>query len=264
MLKSARVLCIAIAILALLTSTSFFVNKWPLFNSIYWIGLTAVSSTFVFGLYYLEKFKKSATAVFSVATLLFILGVWINQEFYFELRQPFEPFAGYEALAIVIALAAPSNLVVGGSAFAILTVTPLLQMIRWENPNTINHLMAPPLRLIICLGGAAALYIYRLHVIKMERSNVRLVTETEVTRRFAALIVKSQHLANTPLQTISNSIAILGARYPDAAEDLERIERAVIRMEKVTKVFTGYECHANWQDLNAIDLDAYEKEMHLT
>jgi hypothetical protein len=250
--RSTKALTLIIAFLATVTAWAFYqygietsyIRLWcgvALAAMLSWVWVTLANSSLL------------DHTLFLLNTAFMLAAVGANQEFYFLRGKPFEPFLGNDAMAVTIAIVAPSQRWIGGSVLGVLVLIPWIHLARWQFPDLIGFPVPAPWRTMIIIFGSACVYEYRLHSLRVERRLIQLRAEAEAIRRYARLMVNARHLAGSPLQIINNAVALLRAQHPVTSSHLDSIDRAADKLERVTRLLAQYEAHVNWSDTERMD-----------
>jgi hypothetical protein len=144
--------------------------------------------------------------------------------------QIWRPFEANRLGALTVALLSPGRaiglLAIVGYVAAVLVQYHLLpHSARQQLP------MEEPWATIVYGIFAVVLLNYRLRGLALARDVARRCAEAAALERLAQASLALRDLANTPLQTLGLSLAILRARQPALAPVLDRMERALHRLQ---------------------------------
>jgi hypothetical protein len=103
----------------------------------------------------------------------------------------------------------------------------------------------PGIMLLYGVFGAALL-VYRVRRLAIEREILQVHAEAALAERLAQAFLAVRDFANTPIQTIAISVAVLRARCPELAPTLDRIARSVVRLTELGQLLRAYESHLTW------------------
>ena len=111
--------------------------------------------------------------------------------------------------------------------------------------------MAPPASVALTVGAWASLIgfgllAYRARQQILARDYSRARADAAALDRLARVTVAVRDAANTPLQTLEVSAALLESKHLDAKPIVDRITRAVSRLRQLTQVLATYE-RPQWQ-----------------
>jgi hypothetical protein len=116
----------------------------------------------------------------------------------------------------------------------------------------------PEIRAHLALGepwatlsfGAFALValVHRVRLLRVERTATRAQAEAEWLARLAAMCFAVKDLANTPLQTLRLSTALLRRRHPEEQAPLAKMDRALDRLDQLDRTLSQYHADAPFQE----------------
>jgi hypothetical protein len=159
----------------------------------------------------------------------------------------FEPFTTFKTVALVVALAAPWRKPLAVASTAAAGALAVAQYYASSEAARAAMPFAEPWLTGLVAGTCAILCFYRIHASDLARRAHRAQAEAASFEGFARLCVSVRHLANTPLQTIEAQVAILRAARQVGELELERLERALDRLRRVSRLLAGFEGHLRWQ-----------------
>jgi hypothetical protein len=149
------------------------------------------------------------------------------------------PFDAHKLGALTVALLAPPSLWVGLLAIAGFTVMPLVELHAWE-PEVRARLSAAPWATVAYGAFACAVYALQMRRYALLRRAARAEAEAAALERFARMVLAVRDLANTPLQTVELTAALLRRRGEPDAKLLDRVLRACDRLVAVGRVLDRY------------------------
>jgi len=200
--------------------------------------------------------KRSGRAFLAVV-LPCVPVFWIAEVHLAGRREGWIPFVGFKLLMMGIALLAPPMVRVG---FALMGVLLLETVLLWFDFDARARQLATgwePWMTFLYTAIAAGLLAYRARTLKRERRFFQARAEAESLERLARLFLAVRDQANTPLQSIEIVSTMLEDRFPEAAEDVARIHRAVKRLRELTRMLSGFEGLMTWaRDDESIDAHA--------
>lgn len=203
-----------------------------------------------------------SVGLFFWSTALILIGVWVNHTLFFRAGRPFEPFIGNKVLALSIGLIAPPFLWVGMTTILAAGILPVIQYLLLD--EAVRHALPvqEPWITCICVLIAVITYIYRLKWYETQLRAAQNEEKARMIQQFAHLLINAQHLANTPLQTIENTVAILKAQHPEQQKLTAPMERSLTRIREVMQLFSYCDSHINWEEMELPrTLEAFEKRM---
>jgi PAS domain S-box-containing protein len=153
----------------------------------------------------------------------------------------FQPFEVYKLFPLAVALLAPSSLWIGVGAIAAAAVLPIVQTWRWPPP--VRQLLPPAEPWVTAFYALVALILllHRRRQLAAQRDMVHVQTKAAYIDRFMHKFVAVRDLANSPLQALESTLAVLRIKHPHSAVQLERIERQIDRLRKLSTVLSLYE-----------------------
>ncbi len=206
----------------------------------------------------------------TLSILLFLLNIgvvmgciWVNHFYYFDAHKLIEPFAGNKILALAIALIAPPIPWVGFVTITAAGAAPIAQFSTLSSEIRQTLPLQEPWMSQIYGIVAVIAYFFRLKLFETQKRLAQIEAKTLLLQEFSHLLLNAQHLANTPLQTIENSVAILRARVPEQEEIIEPLGRAVSKVREVVLLFSYCDSHINWQKINLLPKSTKDFESRL-
>jgi hypothetical protein len=149
------------------------------------------------------------------------------------------PFDAHKLGALTVALLAPPSLWVGLVAIAGFTIVPLVELHTWE-PEVRARLSAAPWATVAYGAFAFAVYVLQMRRYALLRRAARAEAEAAALERFARMVLAVRDLANTPLQTVELTAALLRRRGEPDARLLDRVLRACDRLVGLGRVLDRY------------------------
>jgi len=202
----------------------------------------------------LLAFRKGARLSLSIpsfllGTVVVLSAIWVNQTFYLSTDLVHEFFAGNKILALGIALIAPPILWVGITAIFAAGIAPVVQFALLAPQMRQKLPLQEPWLTWIYIAVALALFLFRRKWHETQLRSARNEARALVLQQFAHLLINAQHLTNTPLQTIENSVAVLRARCPEQVELIATLKRALARVKEVMKLFSNSDSYIDWREM---------------
>ncbi len=146
------------------------------------------------------------------------------------------PMTGHRLVMLAIGVLAPTGLWLGGGlilTFALEAVV-LWYALRLGTHPGVRSPWEPWVTPLIYGGLSLAMLAYRVRSHDIERKLREARAEAEALERLARLFLVMRDAANTPLQTLELSIALLKRRSPESASTTDTMERAVHRLRSLT------------------------------
>lgn len=178
---------------------------------------------------------RVSALVFLGSTILASVVIALNHEYYIENNLPFQPFIGFKILSLVIALICPSSVWVGMASLGVAGLMPLERYFFWEpSARAVLGIQEPWLTTLVSIL-AAIIYVFRLRLNWLREAEIGLAAKLKIIRRLANLLVGTQHLLNTPLQTLELLMRNGNMSEPGVKESLGR---AFASIRAVTRILT--------------------------
>jgi hypothetical protein len=237
----------AAAFVAILISMLIF-PKYGRSLAIAWASLAVFSGLNLALLLIFRRARSAALATVSLVAICLaaLTGIWINHEFFIGAPKPFQYFFGHKLLALGLGFVAPPAKAVTAILLFLTGAASLIQYFHWDPALRATLPIQEPWQTIITVAVSAVIYGYRLHASEVARRAAELETRTDLLQKFAHLLLTAQHLANTPLQTIENTTAVLRTRNPELEPQLAPIERSLTRIRETVRLFTRCDSLIDW------------------
>jgi hypothetical protein len=167
-----------------------------------------------------------------VAATAATLAVANHQLAHSEVR--WNPFESERLGVLTIALLAPPRAWLGLACIFELTGAALAQWFAWGAAARARLPPAAPW-FVVCYGlFATMVYAHRLARQLVERRAAHARAEAAAVERFMRVLLSMRDLANTPLQTIELTVALLRRKETLEERLLERLERATRRLAVIS------------------------------
>jgi PAS domain S-box-containing protein len=215
---------------------------WPLPISWLWYSTGALEAAlFVFLLAAGPGRGALANPVIVAGAAIAMAQTWVANDLTMRAGTRFHPFEVYKLFSLAVALLAPSSLWIGVGAIAATAVLPLVQTYRW--PVSIRQVMPPgePGVTMFYALVALILLLHRRRQLTAQRDLIRIETKAAYIDRFMRKFLAVRDLANSPVQSLETTLAVLRLKHPDTEPQLERIERQIDRLRKLSTVLSQYE-----------------------
>jgi hypothetical protein len=193
---------------------------------------------------------RAVAAAFVANNAAIVAALWIGDSALARTVPGWTPFRGHELGILAVALLAPRALWAGIASMALLVGSALGE---WALLGADVRSRLPPGQLpivaIYTLFGVTLL-VFRLRMLAAERARVRAETEAAGLERLARTLLAVRDLANTPLQTLEISVALLRERKTEIPVIVDRIERAVAALEETQQALAAYDAHLRWEHVD--------------
>lgn len=215
-------------------------------------------------LFHFRKRKSAELAswcyVFNV--LISGLGVVYNHHIWVELNQPFTPFFGFKLIAIIVALQAPIIQWVGWSTLLFLFTAPVVQFLTWTNEQREILSLQEPWFTASVIIACGFIYYQRLRIIEMIRREAKLEESALQLRRFAHLLLGTQHLMNTPMQIIESGVDLIRFKSPEVEPIVNTIEKSLNPIRRISRLMSFGRQHLQWENVSlALTIEELEEEI---
>lgn len=204
-----------------------------------------------------------------IASLVYLLnifvdgcGVLVNHYQWVQMGVPFEAFFGFKIMSLIVAMQAPTVIWVGWSSLSFLLLAPLIQYFFW-NPEQQKLLgVQEPGFTIVVILSCGLIYYQRLKIFSMIQKQAQLQASAQQLRRFAHLLLGTQHLINSPLQVIETAVELIRLKHPETENLVQKIEAAFEPIRSVSRLLSFGRKHLDWEKVNiALTVEDLEKEI---
>jgi signal transduction histidine kinase len=181
--------------------------------------------------------ERVASYIFVLNNTAVVVVLWVTDRYYAIQSESWPPFQANKLGVMTVALLAPS-LWAGLVSIASLAGAAVLEFLLAPRGTSARFGLAEPWTTAVFAVFAVVLLGQRLYWLRREQALAQRDTERSVLERLARVSMAVRDLANTPLQTIRLSSALLRARAPELATPIERIERATQRLAALGATFS--------------------------
>jgi hypothetical protein len=188
---------------------------------------------------------RFAAGAFVVVNLMIFAELWITANHFAANGLPWTPFLANKVGALAAALWAP-EIWSGIIVIAGFTGTAVAQYLSF--PPSVQQLipLGEPWTTLAFGGFAGAFLYFQLRGRAVEVEVLRARLEAASLERLAQTLLAIQDLANTPLQTIELTVAVLRQQRPELTPALDRLDRAAERLHELNRILAGHESAVNW------------------
>lgn len=159
---------------------------------------------------------------------------------------PWVPFQPQKLGALAVALLAPTRVWSGALSIALFVGSAVL---RWGLFSPAHRARAPAEPWAILAFGtfAAGIYAYRVYTQRKEQRMAEALGEARISERLSRIVLALQDLANTPLQTLELTSALLAHRGASPAL-IARMQRSLARLRDLNRLMAHHSpARAAWQ-----------------
>jgi hypothetical protein len=189
---------------------------------------------------------RLSSLIFLAQIAFIICALWYTNARYAEASHPWAPFQADKLGALTVGLLTPELWVglisIGGYFVAVLTQYALF-------PPEIRGRMAvgEPWATAVFVFFAVVLLIQTHRRYKLERRAARAKEEAASLERLARAFLAIRDYANTPLQTIDCTTALVALTNPELATTLAPIGRAVDRLRDLNHLLSKLQSRVDWR-----------------
>ncbi|UJR84666.1 Hypothetical protein I5071_67450 [Sandaracinus amylolyticus] len=193
---------------------------------------------------------RLASWLFVVNSAAIALALFVRDPYYAAFAEHWIPFQGSKLCCVIVAVLAPrlwagvlaTILHAGSSVLAFALLPPdVREQIAFGEPSV-----------TIGVGVlTAAVLAHRLRRESLERELLRAQTEAAAAQHLARTVLAIRHLANTPVQTIALTSALLSQRHPGERSLIARQERAVEKLRRIDELLVRYDRELEWHSDDA-------------
>jgi len=183
---------------------------------------------------------RFCSTVFVVNAAATWFELWMTSDYYARSNEMWMPFQANKLGALVVALLAPESLagvlsIAGYAATAVARFYLFPVEVRDRLP------IGEPHATLGFAGFALALLFYRLRRMSYEEQMAKMRAEAAAAKRISELALTLRDLANTPLQVIALTIAMIRENEPGLEPQLARISRALTRLAELNHILAREE-----------------------
>jgi hypothetical protein len=154
--------------------------------------------------------------------------------------RPWTPFQAEKLGALAVAVLAPPSVIAGVVSIAIFGGSAVLSLALFDAATRAQLTGEPWATLGYTIFGFG-LYFYRVRSRQAADKMADAIAEANSHKRVSRALLAFRDFANTPLQTLRLTNAVLGARHPDARRLVERMGRAIARLAEFNEIMSRYE-----------------------
>jgi hypothetical protein len=193
---------------------------------------------------------KRSLVAFSLAPLPLFIMFWFTILERAARGLPVEIFLRANVASIIYAVLAPPAVTVSLIIIGLFTAQNLiLFFVTPETPLAIMTNQQQPYTSIFVGLCAIGIALYRA---RRQRTEVRMIVAHEQANsvaRLARSFLAVRDLANTPLQTLEVSLALLSSTYPVAQELTGRMSRSLRRMRELNQILSTQRSELGWDSM---------------
>lgn len=211
-----------------------------------WLNGAHVFISLIIG-YWLFRNRQNVPSIkflevgFFILSAPYVITTWIGETKGIELEQIRQPFVPFQFLCIYIAVLSPGRVIVAAAEiFASLAVAVAFWFVL-KSQYPLTGITGEPWA-TLTFGLIALMMLsaraYRKGIIqKLEKTRA----EAEAFERAARLFLAVRDRTNSPLQVITLCASLIMARNPNEVETVERLQRALIKLQELTDILAETE-----------------------
>jgi hypothetical protein len=189
---------------------------------------------------------RLAGAIFFADAAVIAMALWFTNMWYADSGRAWVPFQANKLGMFTVALLAP-DVWSGVGSIALYAGTSLVQRLTFSTTIIANMALGEPGATVAVALFALTLLVLRIRRSKLEQRIVRAQTQARVLRDFARISLDLRDLANTPLQTIAFSTAVIRRHHPELETVLEQVDHSIARLKELSSALKTFEGHADWE-----------------
>lgn len=187
------------------------------------------------------------SAIFLLLDLMAVFALWPKNQQLAESAVNWVPFRAHQLGALAIALIAPPVAWVGVVSIVGIIGAAVVQFMHFPPEVRDTMPFGDPWTTMFFGGFALGLLFYRRRADRLVHEAARAIAGAESYQRFARAMIAVRDLSNTPLQTLTNLIALLRMQTPQIRETADRLERAVAQLTDLEQVTRPFERQLVWK-----------------
>jgi len=180
------------------------------------------------------------TAAFLINAAAVVFALVMTHPYYAAAPRPWRPFEANKLGALTAALLAPSRWA-GILAIAGYVGSAVIQYGLYPGNAHERLSVTEPWATVAYGAFSCGLLAYRLRSLALARTVARSRAEAAVLQRLARASLTLRDLANTPLQTLELSVALLRRKGEELTPVVARMERALERLHALGRALSQYE-----------------------
>jgi hypothetical protein len=193
-----------------------------------------------------------SSVVFVANNATIVMALWHDATMGAAAATPWVPFQPHKLGALAVALLAPPRIWSGALSIALFVGSAVVQWMMM-GPGAKARAPAEPWAILAFGTFAAGIYAYRIYTWSKEQRMADALAEARISDRLSRIVLALQDLANTPLQTLELTSALL-ARDGAAPPLIERMQRALARLRDLNRIMAHYSpSRPVWQGPASLD-----------
>ena len=216
------------------------------------IGVSIALLVLLIAARHTRRLAALSSAAFVANNATIVVALWHDAAMGAVSAAPWVPFQPHKLGALAVALLAPPRIWSGVLSIALFAGSALLQWMML-GPESRARAPAEPWAILAFGTFAAGIYAYRIYTWRKEQRLADALAEARIAERLSRIVLALQDLANTPLQTLELTSAML-ARCGAATPLIDRMQRALTRLRDLNRIMAHYSpTRAVWQGPESMD-----------
>jgi hypothetical protein len=174
-----------------------------------------------------------SSSAFLVNTVAITAMLWVTDTSYATTAH-WVPYQSTKLGALTVALLAPE--LWAGVLSLLAFIGSALLHYHWLPPNLRANVFGEPGSTVAFGVFAMAVYAAQLSRHRLDRDRLKARADADSLERLNMSYSAIRDLANTPLQTIELSVALLRKQHPDLAARLQPIDRSLAQLQKLNQI----------------------------
>jgi hypothetical protein len=162
------------------------------------------------------------------------------------------PFQAEKLGLLAVAILAPPSMVAGIGSIATLAASPIAQFYLFDR-ETRERFPSEPWAISIYAVFALLLYLYRLRARALAHKMQDALLTAASLEKLSRVLLAFRDFSNTPLQVLRLTAEVMVVRCPQAGRLVDRMTRALDRLEELNSIVSRYEEQVAPRHLAAFD-----------
>ena len=216
------------------------------------IGVSIALLVLLIAARHTRRIAGLSSAAFVANNAAIVVALWHDAAMGALAAAPWVPFQPHKLGALAVALLAPPRIWSGAVSIGLFAGSAVLQWVMLV-PELKARAPAEPWAILAFGTFAAGIYAYRIYAWRKEQRLADALAEARISERLSRIVLALQDLANTPLQTLELTSALL-ARGGAAPPLIDRMQRALARLRDLNRIMAHYSPKRSvWQGTASLD-----------
>jgi hypothetical protein len=211
-----------------------------------WLAVAGLSAL-AFAALTVRRWSAAPAQGFALVVIAAVMASQVHADFNSaKAHVPFAAFDGFKIVAVAVATVLPFR---PALSFALIATCAVL-------PVAIYQAMTPELRDALPIEEpwntilfpliATGILLHRIRALRVERQMLRAVADREALERVAKVSLAYRDLANSPLQALELTRAMLRHGDADTEKLLDQLERSLQRLREMGEILSHTEEQVRW------------------